>query len=381
MGDGSPDRRRLWAADRGTDFPTGDKNYQVINIIGYKEDGGVRDAEGLLRRPHTCTVVCFHNMCANAVVIDNSRPFSDFDRISGLALLGMDEVTSDKALFASDELDLGKPLPHALTRLVTFARWSTVRDVLQHLAMDMAYRVYTTPPADIDREACLRDLISPVLSAAALLVEAVKLVADFSMAGLRSHGSIDWVLQFKKYNTVVIAAKLGTVFTQHVGQLAAEMLAARESYAMKVLGKRKQDAAKALEQFFKYVAGPNGQRKLVASKMVDIMLTARDLTDIQVLAEISGVLGPLVHIVRAQHFASLHGGVWVRDPVVGAAVRMTLNEDDPEAAGRVIRVSFASGDHYDLLVPCDGSHDPLYRESVPGEIEALAQAFALSVND
>eukprot|EP00611_Tribonema_gayanum_P026304 TRINITY_DN6224_c0_g1_i2.p1 TRINITY_DN6224_c0_g1~~TRINITY_DN6224_c0_g1_i2.p1 ORF type:complete len:417 (-),score=86.55 TRINITY_DN6224_c0_g1_i2:51-1301(-) len=247
-------------------------------------------------------------------VIGNCRPFSDFDRTSGLALLGVDEVTSDEALFPSDELDLGAPLPDALTRLVTFARWSSVRDVLQHLAMDMAYRVYTTPPADIDREACLRDLISPVLSAAALLVEGVTLVADFSVAGLRSHGSIDWVLQFKKYSLVGIAAKLGTVFAQHVGQLAAEMLAARESYAMKVLGKCKQDAAKALEQvptygivtnglryqFFKYVAGPSGQRKLVASKMVDIMLTARDLTDVRVLAEISGVLGPLVHIVRAQ---------------------------------------------------------------------------------
>ncbi|KAG5183821.1 hypothetical protein JKP88DRAFT_195128 [Tribonema minus] len=178
----------------------------------------------------------------------------------------------------------------------------------------MAYRVYITPPADIVKEAGLRDLISPVLLAAALLVEGITLVAEFNTAGLRSHGSIDWVLLFKKYSVVVIEAKLDTAFAQYVGQLAAEMLAARESYAMKVLGKRKQDAAQALEQmptygivtnglryqFFKYAAGPNGERQLIASKMVDVMLTARELTDVRVLAEIRGVLGPLVHIVRAQ---------------------------------------------------------------------------------
>ncbi|KAL6748239.1 hypothetical protein V8C86DRAFT_2884685 [Haematococcus lacustris] len=113
---------------------------------------------------------------------------------------------------------------------------------------ELAMRVYTGDPQRHTKKASRRELISPLLFAAALLAGDIQVVAEYSATGTVAKGSIDYVLMFYWFCIVVVEGKLHEQLLKHSGQLAAEMRSAREQFSHTMLGKRKHEPEEDFSQ-------------------------------------------------------------------------------------------------------------------------------------
>lgn len=95
---------------------------------------------------------------------------------------------------------------------------------MDHLCNDLAARAYVSDPTQGRKEAKCRELISPVLVAAALLAEGVELHAEYSISGLHAFGAVDWAAVYRDMSVVVVEVSvngmLGTQASPHLAGLA-----------------------------------------------------------------------------------------------------------------------------------------------------------------
>mmetsp|Transcript_21054 Transcript_21054/g.53527 ORF Transcript_21054/g.53527 Transcript_21054/m.53527 type:complete len:250 (-) Transcript_21054:290-1039(-) len=161
-----------------------------------------------------------------------------------MALLGI-RSTHDLPEQLTPELHLDAVLPEQVARITG---WGTIQDVMGHVGRDLAARALVSNPLDCAKEARCRELISPVLMAAVLIAGAgdIEMHAEFHVDGVHAGGSVDWAIVYKKFNIVVVEAKLFSKWEEHLGQLIAEMVGSREEFATMQLGKRKEEVALAM---------------------------------------------------------------------------------------------------------------------------------------
>lgn len=116
-----------------------------------------------------------------AQVVLNRKPFNAYSPQMGLELLGVTGIThvAEGSVFTLDEISLDEELPPEIQQRTT---WRTVKDVLQHLANDMACRAYISEPHVMGKESAKRELISPLLMAAATIVGDVKVGSASGLA-------------------------------------------------------------------------------------------------------------------------------------------------------------------------------------------------------
>jgi hypothetical protein len=186
-------------------------------------------------------------------------------------------------LFPCDPLDSKAALSEALKSCMSC---DTVGELMLHMGRDLALRCLEGRPGEHGKEATMRELISPIIFAAAALTEDIRVLAEYGVHGTRASGSIDWVLLFKRFSIVIVEvvkhlraiimmflayciahgslsiqrltrscpciqhlqAKLHDKVEDHLGQLAAEMHSAREEYSISQLGKRKHEEPPELQQ-------------------------------------------------------------------------------------------------------------------------------------
>ena len=73
-----------------------------------------------------------------------------------------------------------------------------------HTGRDLAMRCLEGHPLEHGKEATMRELISPIIFAAAALPEGVRVLAEYGLHGSKASGSIDWVLLFQTFSIVVV---------------------------------------------------------------------------------------------------------------------------------------------------------------------------------
>eukprot|EP00611_Tribonema_gayanum_P019521 TRINITY_DN3397_c0_g1_i1.p1 TRINITY_DN3397_c0_g1~~TRINITY_DN3397_c0_g1_i1.p1 ORF type:complete len:241 (+),score=39.88 TRINITY_DN3397_c0_g1_i1:1157-1879(+) len=122
--------------------------------------------------------------------------------------------------------------------------YTSNNDMLDALLKDMTARVCCGVDLGEPQQRSRRELILPVLFAAAAMVGAFRIAAGYDVAGQRAHGTIDWVFLYRRLAVVVCEAKWcedREGLSSHMGQLCAALKATREEHCRKVLGIRKRD--------------------------------------------------------------------------------------------------------------------------------------------
>lgn len=243
------------------------------------------------------------------------KAFSAISTDEGLGLLGVTgtiaapDSLAATAAFTADPLNGSDKLPEEITKRT---RWTTVDCVLQHLANDLACRGFVSRTHETAKEQGKRELVAPFLMAAAAIVAEVQVHAEFNVDGTSAHGCVDWVMLYQAFCIVVVEAKLNVPFLEYLGQLAAEMLSAREQFAMTALGKRKAEAASALPevpsygiltnghymQIFKYYTRED-KKVLLQSELFTVPISSVTTYD-EALKAARPIVEKLVHILRAQ---------------------------------------------------------------------------------
>ena len=120
----------------------------------------------------------------------------------------------------------------------------TVKPILDHAFIDVKWRRDLYGPIEkAQSETTVRELIGPILIAAAKITDGIKLVCEKPITGSKGNGPVDYAVVYKHFNVVITEAKKNDV-TVGLGQNIAQIKAGREDYIHKVLGKRKAgDAA------------------------------------------------------------------------------------------------------------------------------------------
>mmetsp|Transcript_2177 Transcript_2177/g.4886 ORF Transcript_2177/g.4886 Transcript_2177/m.4886 type:complete len:410 (-) Transcript_2177:550-1779(-) len=183
------------------------------------------------------------------------QPFSSITLDDGYRMLGVSRM-QDEVLVAKTDLTMDEELADTLQKST---RFKTVEDLMLHLGDDLAARMIVSNPQDDWKLArgC-RELIGPVLMAAALLAKGVKIKASMSVTGVHAAGVVDWAMLYKGMSIVVFEAELYCKWEDYLGQVAAEILAAREEYVLSVLGKRKREVDDTLAKVPTWAIITNG---------------------------------------------------------------------------------------------------------------------------
>jgi len=110
---------------------------------------------------------------------------------------------------------------------------------LEHAFVDAQWRRDLYGPIEnAQSETTVRELIGPILVAAAKIATDIKLVCEKPIMGSRGNGPVEYAAVYKDYNVVITEAKKNDV-TSGLGQNIAQIKAGREDYLRRVLGKRK----------------------------------------------------------------------------------------------------------------------------------------------
>ena len=114
-----------------------------------------------------------------------------------------------------------------------------IKPYLEHAFVDAKWRRDLYGPIEnAQSETTVRELIGPILVAAAKIATDIKLVCEKPIMGSRGNGPVDYAAVYKDYNVVITEAKKNDV-TSGLGQNIAQIKAGREDYLRRVLGKRK----------------------------------------------------------------------------------------------------------------------------------------------
>jgi hypothetical protein len=140
---------------------------------------------------------------ASLQVISCVQPFSSYKNDQGLQLLGVldSQMVENNEAFPCDALDPYAALSEALKSCMSC---DTVGELMLHMGRDLALRCLEGHPGEHGKEATMRELISPIIFAAAALTEDIRVLAEYGVHGTRASGSIDWVLLFKRFSIVIV---------------------------------------------------------------------------------------------------------------------------------------------------------------------------------
>ena len=112
----------------------------------------------------------------------------------------------------------------------------TINSILDQAFREVLIRIPIFDPFErTQSETTVRELITPVLVAAARIAKDVRLVCEKSIDGSRGNGPVDYVAEYKKFNAVITEAKKDSVDTG-LSQNIAQLVSSREDYIHNVLG-------------------------------------------------------------------------------------------------------------------------------------------------
>jgi hypothetical protein len=83
---------------------------------------------------------------------------------------------------------------------------TVLQDIMVHVSNDLAARAFASDPMSNSKEAKCREIISPLLFAAAILAE-VQLHAEYAIVGRRAHGYVDWGMVSGNLAVVVVEVR------------------------------------------------------------------------------------------------------------------------------------------------------------------------------
>ena len=111
---------------------------------------------------------------------------------------------------AAKDLESIKPWPSVAGRVGASMSlpYNSNADVMELLYSNMAARIRLSADLAVFEQRSRRELISPVLFAAAALARThnLRIAAEYAVQGERAHGSIDWVYLYKHLAVVVCEA-------------------------------------------------------------------------------------------------------------------------------------------------------------------------------
>jgi hypothetical protein len=139
-------------------------------------------------------------------VVSVRVPFTKVTKEDGLRLLDVLSISKpDDDPFPGEDFEDGAHLPAAVQQCTGF---NVAGDIVRHVGKELAVRCFVGHPRENPKEAGCRELISPVLAAAALLAGEVQMHAEYSVAGVEAHGTVDWVMNFKDFSVVVVEVSI-----------------------------------------------------------------------------------------------------------------------------------------------------------------------------
>ncbi|KAJ9531914.1 hypothetical protein QJQ45_003627 [Haematococcus lacustris] len=160
-----------------------------------------------------------------------------------------------------------------------------------------------------NKEASKKEIISPVIFAAAALAGDVRVEAEYSVCGTLGRGMIDYVILYKHFSIIVLEGKLHDTLEEHLGQLAAEIRSAREQYKRVYLTKRKHDDEGEFKKVPSFGILSNGTRYILYKYtpedrcLVQMALRAhlkQRMTAAEATAEVLPIIRCLVKIIQEQ---------------------------------------------------------------------------------
>jgi hypothetical protein len=113
--------------------------------------------------------------------------------------------------FPPAPLDSDASVPHDPNR--------SIRSILDKAAQDLHDTIHLFTPLEDDTEYTRRELISPILKAAALIVGGVVLRSEYPIKGRRGHGPVDYVAIYKQFCIVLSEAKKQESLLEAMGQV------------------------------------------------------------------------------------------------------------------------------------------------------------------
>eukprot|EP00953_Heterococcus_sp_UTEX-ZZ885_P000887 997-Heterococcus_DN1.PRE.3 len=146
-------------------------NASVENLFDEckREDFELRCGKERIDSEQTLQTLCSRSRAFTIAIISCVQPFSSYKNDQGLQLLGV--------------LDL------------------KLSEFMLHMGRDLALRCLEGHPGE---HGTMRELISPIIFAAAALTEDIRVLAEYGVHGTRASGSIDWVLLFKRFSIVIV---------------------------------------------------------------------------------------------------------------------------------------------------------------------------------
>jgi hypothetical protein len=124
------------------------------------------------------------------------------------------EIFTNDVLFDSVPLDENIP---------------AVKDIIDHAMRDLQYKDQLYGPISDCLEASVREYISAILTAAAMITGHVKLSAEKNITGKRGNGPLDYAMIYKKFFLLITEAKRDQLRVGIVQNLA-QLIASREEY-------------------------------------------------------------------------------------------------------------------------------------------------------
>ncbi|KAL6751198.1 hypothetical protein V8C86DRAFT_2783257 [Haematococcus lacustris] len=243
-------------------------------------------------------------------VVSICRPFSSFRADEAFRVLDTAAQFAEDAVFGTQfTLAEYNPTSPADSVLQTSVNLQTHGDIVAHVGKELALRCCKTDPDRYNKEASKKEIISPVIFAAAALAGDVRVEAEYSVCGTLGRGMIDYVILYKHFSIIVLEGKLHDTLEEHLGQLAAEIRSAREQYKRVYLTKRKHDDEGEFKKVPSFGILSNGTRYILYKYtpedrcLVQLALRAQlkqRMTAAEAIAEVLPIIRCLVKIIQEQ---------------------------------------------------------------------------------
>ena len=154
--------------------------------------------------------------------------FSDFTLPRALAYAGVSEAITNDSKFpvaTYDDSDI------------------EINEVLEHAFRDVKYKIPIFGPIEYAQsETTIRELIGPMLVAAAGIAKKIRLQCEMWITGRKGTGPVDYAAIYNTFSVMITEAKKNDV-PAGLRQNIAQIVAGRDVYIHKILGKRKLDDA------------------------------------------------------------------------------------------------------------------------------------------
>uniref|UniRef100_A0A6T5TRE9 Uncharacterized protein n=1 Tax=Chlamydomonas chlamydogama TaxID=225041 RepID=A0A6T5TRE9_9CHLO len=244
-------------------------------------------------------------------VISECKPFSAFKADEAFDVLGTAHQYADEPEDPDVVFPLAPYNPSAEAKKVLQESLNlhTHADIVAHAGKEVALRCCMTNPEKYTKEASKREVISPVIFAAAAMAGDVRVEAEYDVNGTLGRGAVDYVIVYRNFSIVVVEGKLHDTLEKHLGQLAAEIRSAREQYKRVYLGKRKREDEGDFKKVPSFGILTNGTRyifykytpedRLLVQHAVQAHLKHCIKAD-EATSQVLPIIRHLVHIIQQQ---------------------------------------------------------------------------------